>query len=148
MKIACAFDHAGFPLRDVVFAAVEESGNEAIDLGVHSEEPVDYPDVARKVGRAVASGIAERGVLVCGSGAGVSIAAAKIQGVYAATIHDEYSAHQAVEHDGMNVLCLGSRVVGSELAREIVLRFLAAEVSDDERHVRRREKLLQIEQEN
>jgi ribose 5-phosphate isomerase B len=148
MKIACAFDHAGFPLRDVVFAAVEQAGHEVIDLGVRSEEPVDYPDVARKVGRAVASGVAERGVLVCGSGAGVSIAASKIDGIYAATIHDEYSAHQAVEHDGLNVLCLGSRVVGSELAREIVLRFLAAEVSDDERHIRRREKLLQIEQEN
>jgi ribose 5-phosphate isomerase B len=148
MKIACAFDHAGFQLRDVVFAAVEQSGHEAIDLGVRSEEPVDYPDVARKVGRAVATGVAERGILVCGSGAGVSIAATKIEGIYAATIHDEYSAHQAVEHDGMNVLCLGSRVVGSELAREIIERFLAAEVSDDERHVRRREKLHQIELEN
>jgi ribose 5-phosphate isomerase B len=148
MKIACAFDHAGFPFRETVFAAVEAAGHESIDLGVHSAEPVDYPDVARKVGRAVASGVAERGILVCGSGAGVSIAASKIDGIFAATIHDEYSAHQAVEHDGMNVLCLGSRVVGPSLASEIVGRFLAAEVSDEERHVRRREKLAQIEREN
>ncbi len=148
MKIACAFDHAGFPLRDAVLGAVTEAGHEPIDMGVHSPEPVDYPDVARKVGRAVASGVAERGILVCGSGAGVSVAATKIHGVRAATIHDEYTAHQAVEHDGVNVLCLGARVVGAALAAEIVGRFLAAEVSDEERHIRRREKLAQIEAEN
>lgn len=148
MKIACAFDHAGFPLREAVFAAVEAAGHEAIDLGVHSPEPVDYPDVARKVGRAVQTGVAERGVLCCGSGAGVSVAATKIKGVRAATIHDEYTAHQAVEHDDVNVLCLGARVIGEELAREIVARFLAAEVSGEERHVRRRAKIDQIEAEN
>jgi ribose 5-phosphate isomerase B len=109
---------------------------------------VDYPDVARKVGRAVSTGVAERGILVCGSGAGVSVAASKIDGIRAATIHDEYTAHQAVEHDDVNVLCLGSRVIGGELAREIVGKFLAARVSEEERHVRRREKIDQIESEN
>ncbi len=148
MKIACAFDHAGLPLRDAVLGAVTAAGHEPIDMGVRSPEPVDYPDVARKVGRAIDTGVADRGVLVCGSGAGVSVAATKIHGVRAATIHDEYTAHQAVEHDGVNVLCLGARVVGEALAQEIVSRFLAAEVSGDERHVRRREKLDQIEAEN
>jgi ribose 5-phosphate isomerase B len=148
MKIACAFDHAGYILRDVVMDAVTEAGHEVIDLGVRSPEPVDYPDQARKVGRAVVGGLAERGILVCGSGAGVSVAATKIHGIRAATIHDEYTAHQAVEHDDVNVLCIGSRVIGSELAREIVLRFLAAEFSGEERHVRRLAKLNQIEAEN
>lgn len=148
MKIACAFDHAGFPLREAVLGAVEAAGHEPIDMGVRSPEPVDYPDVARKVGRAISTGVAERGVLCCGSGAGVSVAASKIDGVRAATIHDEYTAHQAVEHDDVNVLCLGARVIGEELAREIVGRFLAAEVSDEERHVRRRAKIDQIEAEN
>jgi ribose 5-phosphate isomerase B len=148
MKIACAFDHAGFTLREEILEAVESAGHEVIDLGVHSPEPVDYPDVARKVGRAVSTGVAERGILVCGSGAGVSVAASKIDGIRAATIHDEYTAHQAVEHDDVNVLCLGSRVIGGELAKEIVARFLAATVSDEERHVRRREKIAQIEAEN
>jgi ribose 5-phosphate isomerase B len=108
---------------------------------------VDYPDVARKIGRAISTGVAERGILVCGSGAGVSVAATKIRGVRAATIHDEYTAHQAVEHDDVNVLCLGSRVIGGELAKEIVARFLAAEVSQEARHVRRRAKIAQIESE-
>lgn len=148
MKIACAFDHAGFTLRDEVLGAVTAAGHKVIDMGVRSAEPVDYPDVALKVGRAISSGVAERGILVCGSGAGVSVAASKIDGVRAATIHDEYTAHQAVEHDDVNVLCLGSRVVGGELAKEIVTRFLAAEVSGEERHVRRRAKIAQIESEN
>lgn len=148
MKIACAFDHAGFTLREEVLGAVEAAGHEVIDLGVRSPEPVDYPDVARKVGRAISTGVAERGILVCGSGAGVSVAATKIDGVRAATIHDEYTAHQAVEHDDVNVLCLGSRVIGGELATEIVARFLAAEVSGEERHVRRRAKIAEIESEN
>lgn len=145
MRIACAFDHAGFPLRETVLGAVAEAGHEAIDLGVTSADPVDYPDVASWVSDALTGDKAERGVLVCGSGAGVAVAANKFNGIYAATLHDEYSAHQAVEHDGVNVLCLGARIVGSELVREIVQRFLAAEVSDDERHVRRRQKLLAIE---
>lgn len=148
MKIACAFDHAGFTLRDVVLDAVVAAGHEVIDLGVHSTEPVDYPDQARKVGRAVASGVADRGILVCGSGAGVSVAASKINGIRAVTIHDEYTAHQAVEHDDVNVLCIGSRVIGSELAREIVTTYLGAEFSGEERHVRRLSKVAEIEAEN
>ncbi len=148
MKIACAFDHAGFALREVVLTAVTDAGHEPIDLGVHSAEPVDYPDQARKVGRAVATGVAERGILVCGSGAGVSVAATKINGIRAATIHDEYTAHQAVEHDDVNVLCMGSRVIGSELAREIVGTYLGAAFSGEERHVRRLGKVAEIESEN
>ena len=116
-----------------------------LDLGTDSTEPVDYPIKALEVGHAVVSGRAERGVIVCGSGAGVSVAAGKIRGVYAATVHDTYTAHQGVEHDGMNVLCMGARVIGSELAAEIVTAFLGAEVSDDERHVRRRGEVRDIE---
>lgn len=145
MKIACGFDHAGFVLRERVLAAVVAAGHEVIDLGTHSTEPVDFPDVAVKVGRSVVSGIAERGILVCGSGAGVSVAASKIDGIRAATIHDEYTAHQAVEHDDVNVLCLGARVIGEELAAEIVGRFLAANFSGEERHVRRLAKVEQLE---
>jgi len=148
MKIACAFDHAGFTLREEILQAVASAGHEVIDLGVRSAEPVDYPDVARKVGRAVSTGVAERGILVCGSGAGVSVAASKIDGIRAATIHDEYTAHQAVEHDDVNVLCLGSRVIGGELAKEIVGKFLEARVSEEERHVRRRQKIDQLESEH
>jgi len=107
--------------------------------------PIDYPDKALEVGRAVADGRAERGIIVCGSGAGVSVAAGKIRGVRAATIHDTYTAHQGVEHDAVNVLCLGGRVIGSEVAAQIVVAFLAAEVSDEERHVRRRAKVQEIE---
>jgi len=145
MIVACGFDHAGFPLRARLLTLISESGHEIIDLGTDRPEPIDYPDKALEVGRAVVSGQAERGILVCGSGAGVSIAAGKIRGVYAATIHDTYTAHQGVEHDGLNVLCLGARVVGSELAAEIVSAFLRASVSDEERHVRRRAKVLEIE---
>jgi ribose 5-phosphate isomerase B len=145
MKIACGFDHAGFVLKEQVMKAVADAGHEAIDLGTHSTEPVDYPDVAIKVGRTVTSGVAERGILVCGSGAGVSVAASKIDGIRAATIHDEYSAHQAVEHDDVNVLCLGSRVIGDQLAIEIVTKYLASEFNGEERHVRRLGKLNAIE---
>jgi ribose 5-phosphate isomerase B len=145
MIVACGFDHAGFPLRDRLLAAVEANGHEVLDLGTHSTEPVDYPDKALDVGRAVVSGQAERGIIVCGSGAGVSVAACKIHGIRAATIHDTYTAHQAVEHDDVNVLCLGGRVIGSELAAEIVGAFLGAVVSDEERHVRRRAKIDEIE---
>ena len=145
MIVACGFDHAGFPLRDRLLGLILGAGHEVLDLGTDNPEPIDYPDKALEVGRAIVSGQAERGVLVCGSGAGVSIAAAKIRGVYAATVHDTYTAHQGVEHDGMNVLCLGARVVGSELAAEIVAAYLGAKVSDEERHVRRRGKVAEIE---
>jgi ribose 5-phosphate isomerase B len=143
--VACGFDHAGFPLRQILLDLIVAQGHEVIDLGTDSIEPVDYPQKALEVGRAVLSGRAERGIIVCGSGAGVSIAASKIRGIYAATVHDTYTAHQAVEHDGMNVLCLGGRVIGPALAAEIVTAFLRAEVSGEERHVRRRGLVLEIE---
>ncbi len=145
MIVACAFDHAGYPLRDRLLPHVLTLGHEVLDLGTDRPEPVDYPDKALEVGRAVVSGEAERGIIVCGSGAGVSVAACKIRGIRAATIHDTYTAHQAVEHDAVNVLCLGGRVIGAELAAEIVTAFLGAGISDEERHVRRRAKIDEIE---
>lgn len=145
MIVACGFDHAGFPLRARLLSEIEQLGHEILDLGTDRPEPIDYPDKALEVGRAVVSGQAERGIIVCGSGAGVSVAACKIRGVRAATIHDTYTAHQAVEHDGVNVLCMGGRVIGSEVAAEIVIAFLQAEISDEERHVRRRAKVEEIE---
>jgi ribose 5-phosphate isomerase B len=143
--VACGFDHAGFVLRPRLLSLILAEGHEVLDLGTDSPEPIDYPDKALEVGRAIASGQAERGIIVCGSGAGVSVAAGKIRGVRAATIHDTYTAHQGVEHDGVNVLCLGGRVVGVEVAAEIVLAFLRAGISNEERHVRRRAKVQAIE---
>jgi ribose 5-phosphate isomerase B len=143
--VACGFDHAGFALRPRLLALIAAEGHELLDLGSDSPEPVDYPDKALEVGVAVASGRADRGIIACGSGAGVSVAAGKITGVRAATIHDTYTAHQAVEHDGVNVLCLGGRVVGVEVAAQIVIAFLRASVSSEERHVRRRAKVQEIE---
>jgi ribose 5-phosphate isomerase B len=143
--VACAFDHAGFPLRDGLLELIARLGHEVLDLGTDRPEPVDYPDKALELGRAVVSGEAQRGIIVCGSGAGVSVAACKVHGIRAATIHDTYTAHQAVEHDDVNVLCLGGRVIGPSLAGEIVTAFLAAEVSSEERHVRRRAKIDEIE---
>jgi ribose 5-phosphate isomerase B len=145
MVVACGFDHAGFPLRDRLLMVVTSAGHQVLDLGTNSREPVDYPDKALAVGRAVVSGEAERGIIVCGSGAGVSVAASKLRGVRAATIHDTYTAHQAVQHDGVNVLCLGGRVIGTEVAAEIVAVFLGASISYEERHVRRRAKVTEIE---
>jgi ribose 5-phosphate isomerase B len=144
--VAVGFDHAGVPLRPRLLAEIQQTGHEVLDLGTDRPEPIDYPDKALEVGMAVVSGQAERGVLVCGSGAGVSVAACKIRGIRAATVHDTYTAHQGVEHDGVNVLCLGGRVVGSELAAEIVAAFLRATISMEERHVRRRAKVDEIEQ--
>jgi ribose 5-phosphate isomerase B len=145
MIVACGFDHAGYVLRERLLGVITAAGHEVLDFGTDRPDPVDYPDKALEVGRAVAAGRAQRGIIVCGSGAGVSVAAAKIRGVRAATIHDTYTAHQGVEHDAVNVLCLGGRVVGVEVAAQIVLTFLQAEVSDEERHVRRREKVQEIE---
>jgi ribose 5-phosphate isomerase B len=143
--VACGFDHAGSVLRVRLLPLIAAEGHEVLDLGTDSLEPVDYPDKALEVGQAVASGRAERGIIVCGSGAGVSVAAGKIRGVRAATIHDTYTAHQAVEHDDVNVLCLGGRVVGDEVAAEIVTAFLGASLSHAERHARRRAKVEAIE---
>jgi ribose 5-phosphate isomerase B len=143
--VAIGFDHAGVPLRQRLLAEIEQAGHEALDLGTDSPVPIDYPVKAVEVGRAVLEGQAERGILVCGSGAGVSVAACKMRGIRAATVHDTYTAHQAVEHDGVNILCMGGRVVGSELAAEIAAAFLGATISHDERHVRRRAEVDEIE---
>jgi RpiB/LacA/LacB family sugar-phosphate isomerase len=145
MKIAVGADHAGFPLKAKVIEAITRHGHEAVDLGTYSTAPVDYPDIARAVGDAIQRGTAERGVLMCGSGVGASIAASKLRGIRAAVCHDTYSAHQGVEHDDMNVLVLGGRVVGPELVRELVVAFLAAEFTHEERHVRRLAKIAALE---
>ncbi len=149
MKVAVACDHAGFPLKETVLAAVRAAGHEPIDLGTHSAESVDYPDFAEKVGRAVQAGDAERGILVCGSGIGACIAANKMKGVYASICHDTYSAAQGVLHDDMNVLCLGGRVIGPELAKALVNAFLSAEYQGDkpggERLARRVAKIRKLE---
>ena len=147
MKIACAFDHAGFPLKQIVLEVVREEGHEAVDLGTNSTDPVDYPDTARSAADAVREGRAERAVVVCGSGAGVAVAACKVPGIRAACTHDTYSAHQCVEHDDVNVLCLGARVIGPALAREVIAAFLGAAFTGEERHVRRLGKVNAIEAE-
>jgi ribose 5-phosphate isomerase B len=145
MKVAVAFDHRGVYLREAVLAALE--GHELIDLGTHSDAVrVDYPDKAREVGEAIQRGDAERGVLVCGSGAGAAIAACKMTGIRAAICHDLYSAHQAVEHDDMNVICLGSEIVGPSVARELVAIFVAARFDGGERYVARLDKVASMEQ--
>jgi ribose 5-phosphate isomerase B len=149
MKIAIACDHGGFPLKATILETVRQAGHEPLDLGTHSTASVDYPDYAEKVGHAVQSGEAQRGILLCGSGIGACIAANKMKGIYAGVCHDTYSAHQGVEHDDMNVLCLGARIIGPELAREIVLAFLSARfVGNDpgqERHARRVQKVRKLE---
>jgi ribose 5-phosphate isomerase B len=131
----------------MVLETVNQAGHVPLDLGTHNIEPVDYPDYAEKIGRALQMGEAERGILICGSGVGACIAANKMKGIMAGICHDTYSAHQAVEHDNMNVLCLGARVIGPELAREIILAYLAAEFSNGERHVRRISKTKRLEDE-
>ena len=146
MRVAVAFDHRGVKLRGSVLEEIEAAGHETVDLGTDKPEPlIDYPDKAREIGEAIRAGAAERGVLVCGSGVGASVAASKLDGVRAATCHDTYSAHQGVEHDNMNVLCLGSEVIGAELAGELLLAFLGARFDGGERFVRRLEKIEEIE---
>jgi RpiB/LacA/LacB family sugar-phosphate isomerase len=146
MKVAVACDHAGFPLKDVVIAEVARGGHEPLDLGTFSQESVDYPDFAEKVGRAIQQGEADRGIILCGSGVGAAIAANKMRGVRAGLCHDTYTAHQSVEHDDVNVLSLGARVIGSELMLEIVRTFLGAHFSGEERHIRRVAKVNALEQ--
>ena len=146
MRVAVGTDHAGFDLKEALIARMEKAGYEVVDVGAYDAEPSDYPDSAAAVARAVASGDAERGIVVCGSGAGASIAAGKITGIKAATVHDVYTAHQAVEHDRMNVLAIGARVIGPELAWEITDAFLGAEFSGEERHVRRVAKVDELDQ--
>ncbi len=145
MIVACGFDHAGVPLRDRLLQAISDAGHEVLDLGTDRTDPIDYPDKALEVGHAVLDGRAVRGIIVCGSGAGVSVAACKIRGIRAATVHDTYTAHQCVEHDDVNVLCMGGRVIGAEVAAEIATAFLGASFSGVDRHVRRVEKVAEIE---
>ncbi|MBI3976849.1 MAG: ribose 5-phosphate isomerase B [Chloroflexi bacterium] len=147
MRVAIGVDHAGFPLKAGVIAALREAGHQVLDLGTRSTAPVDYPDYARAVGLAILNGEADRGVVICGSGVGASVAASKLPGIRAATCHDTYSAHQGVEHDDLNVLTLGCRVVGEALAIELVQTFLRATFTGEERHVRRLGKIHAIERE-
>jgi len=145
MRIAVGADHAGFQLKQDVAGYLKELGHEVIDLGPNSTEPVDYPDYAEAVGKTVIENRAERAVLICGSGVGASVSANKISGIRAAVCHDTYSAHQGVEHDDINVLVLGARIIGAELARELVRTFLAARFTHEERHVRRVGKIKVLE---
>ena len=142
MRIACAFDHAGVGLREVVLEAIAEAGHEGVDLGTDD----DYPDAALRVGAAILDGSVQRGVLVCGSGAGVAVAASKLRGIRATVAHDTYTGEQCVGHDDCNVICLGARVVGPAYAAAIVRAFATARFSEAERHVRRLEKVSAIEQ--
>jgi ribose 5-phosphate isomerase B len=145
MRVAIGADHAGFEMKRDLAGYVAQQGHEVIDLGTHSPAPVDYPDTAEAVATAVRNGQADRGLLICGSGAGVAVAASKFPGIRAAVCHDTYTARQAVEHDDVNVLCLGARVIGPDLARSLVETFLAAGFSGDERHLRRLAKIDAIE---
>jgi len=145
MRIALSADHAGYVLKQELAAKLAQQGHDVLDLGTHSTAPVDYPDSAEAVALALHEGQAERGIIVCGSGAGVSIAASKFPGIRAAVCHDTYTAHQAVEHDDLNVLCLGARVIGGALALEISEAFLEARFSGEERHQRRLNKVNAIE---
>jgi len=145
MVIAIAADHGGFRLKAELAGYVYSLGHTVQDLGTNSEEPVDYPDYARAIGWSVGTGGADRGILICGSGVGASVAANKVPGIRAGLCHDTFSAHQGVEDDDMNVLCLGARVVGPELAKEIVHTFLAARFSGAERHARRVSKINELE---
>lgn len=145
MKVALACDHAGLPLKQAVIDTVRQAGHEVVDLGVNTPDPVDYPDVAEWVGRAVLDGRAERGIVLCGSGVGAAIAANKLHGIRAGLCHDTYTARQCVEHDDANVLALGGRVIGVELAAEVIRAFLAARFSGEERHVRRVGKIAALE---
>ena len=145
MRIALGSDHAGQPLKEHLSSWLAESGHAVYDLGTHGTEPVDYPDYAAAVSQAVLDGRAERGIVVCGSGAGACVAANKFNGIRAGVGHDTYTAHQMVEHDDVNVLCLGSRVIGSALAEDVVKAFLDARFTREERHLRRLEKIRQLE---
>ncbi len=145
MRIAVGCDHGGFPLKDTVLEAVRGMGHELLDCGTHSEDPVDYPEFASAVAKALIEGKADRGIVLCGSGVGAAVAANKIDGIRAGLCHDTYSAHQGVEHDDLNVLCLGARIIGSSLATEIIEAFLQARFSAEERHQRRLDKVLELE---
>jgi ribose 5-phosphate isomerase B len=146
MKVALGADHAGFALKQDMADFLRQLGHEPLDLGTYDTQSVDYPDVAEAVAEAVQTGKVERGILFCGSGVGTCIAANKMRGVRASVCHDTYSAHQAVEHDAMNVLCLGARVIGPEVAMELIRAFLSARFTEEERHVRRLGKVNRLEE--
>jgi len=145
MKIAVACDHGGFSLKNTIIETIKDLGHEPIDLGTNNTERVDFPDFAEKAGREIQVGNAERGIIICGSGVGACIAANKMKGIYAGICHDTYSAHQGVEHDNMNVLCLGGRIIGEELAKEIVTSFINARYLGTGNYVRRFNKIKAIE---
>lgn len=145
MKVVIGSDHAGFQLKNAMGDVLRSMGNEVLDVGAFNENPSDYPDFSEAVGRAVLDGKAERGVLICGSGVGASVAANKLPGIRAGMCHDTYSAHQGVEHDNINVLVLGSRVIGVALAQDLVRTFMGAKFSNEERHVRRLGKVKALE---
>jgi RpiB/LacA/LacB family sugar-phosphate isomerase len=145
VKIVVACDHAGFPLKVKVIEIIRAAGHEALDLGTNLIEPVDFPDFAQAVGEVIQQKWADRGVLLCGSGVGASIAANKMRGIRAGVCHDTYSAHQAVEHDDMNVLCVGGRIIGPELVPELLCAYLGAYFTGDERHARRLGKIMVLE---
>jgi RpiB/LacA/LacB family sugar-phosphate isomerase len=146
MRVVVGADHAGYPLKEDLAAYVRGLGHQVVDVGTHGTDSVDYPDYAETLSRILLDGVAERGVLICGSGVGASVAANKLPGIRAGLCHDTYSAHQGVEHDDMNVLVLGGRVIGPELARELVRAYLAATFTGEERHRRRLEKVHALEQ--
>jgi ribose 5-phosphate isomerase B len=148
MRVAIGMDHGGYPLKEFILEELRKEGHEVVDVGAFNLDPSDdYPDFSRAVGEAILGGQAERGVLVCGSGVGAAVAASKMKGIRASVCHDHYSAHQGVEHDNMNVLCLGARVVGSEMAADLIRAFLEAQFSGEARHVRRLKKVDEIEAE-
>src|SRR5215468_1304020 len=148
MRVAVAFDHRGVRLRDAVLSELDALGHDVLDFGVETDEVrIDYPDKAREIGESIQNGDAERGILVCGSGVGASVAVTRFDGIRGGMCHDVYSAHQGVEHDDMNVLCLGSEVVGAAVARELVTAFLAARFDGGDRYVARLEKVAAMEKE-
>ncbi|MEO5947860.1 MAG: ribose 5-phosphate isomerase B [Chitinophagaceae bacterium] len=148
MKVLIASDHAGYRYKAILFKEIEEQGYSVIDLGTYDESPTDYPDQASTIANALLNKEGERGIIMCGSGVGVSVAVNKFRGIRAGVCHDTYSAHQCVEHDNVNILCIGQRVIGIELAREIVFAFLSANFSNAPRHVKRLEKINAIENKN
>src|SRR4051812_37909671 len=148
MYVVVASDHAGFDYKTLLLPVLMEAGFKPVDLGAYNSDPSDYPDHARAIARAILDGKAEKGIIICGSGVGVSIAANKFKGIRAGVCHDTYSAHQSVEHDNANILCLGQRVIGNAVAEEIAKAFLKANFSGEARHVKRLNKILEIENKN
>jgi ribose 5-phosphate isomerase B len=148
MRVAIGMDHGGYPLKEFILEELRKEGHDVVDVGAFNLDPGDdYPDFSRAVGEAILNGVAERGVLVCGSGVGAAVAANKMKGIRASVCHDHYSAHQGVEHDNMNVLCLGARIIGSEMAADLIRAFLAARFSGEPRHERRLHKVEEMEAE-